>query len=144
MPDFDSEMMSGFAEARKEENKPNATADSSRVRKERIRGEAKAKPADPKSAAVIEKNSLQMRIDRLVRLFNEKAEVQDSIKAEWASAKEAGYGVKAMRIVVKRALESDEERVARQETELTAEQMMQLLGMLADTPLGEAAMRGHA
>ena len=74
-------------------------------------------------------------------LSRERAEVQDSIKVVYAEIKEAGYDPKAIRIVVKRALEEDDARIAREATELTADQMMATLGMLADLPLGRAAVK---
>jgi uncharacterized protein (UPF0335 family) len=144
MADFGKDAMAaGFAAAvasRTEAKPASGAADASGIRKTRLRGGRKTEARDPGSAKVIESNALRIIVDRIVRLENEKGEVSDSIKAEYASAKEDGYEVKALRLVVKRALEDEDKRVAREAVELTTEQMMAALGMLRDTPLGKAAM----
>lgn len=145
MPD-DTTMIAGFHSATRSilEEKARAasleTETDKALKKERLR-HGKAEARDPKSKAVIESNELKRYVDRLVALSNEKAEVQDAIKTVYAQAKEAGYAVPSIRLVVKRALEDEAARIKREETELVAEQMMAALGMLADTPLGEAALK---
>lgn len=79
-------------------------------------------------------------IDRAVKLSKEIADQRIDLRAVYDEAKEAGFTKGAIRIVVKRELEDDELRAAREAIESEAEQIMAALGMLGDTPLGEAAV----
>lgn len=142
MADDEDAMIAGFQSARPKESTPSPSSPKPAgrpIKAERHR-ETRAQARDPAAAQLINSRELQQIVDRVVRLTEEKTEVQDSIKAEFAGAKEKGYDVKALRVVVKRAMEDEAARAARVETEDTAEAMMRALGMLAGTPLGEAAM----
>lgn len=141
MADFDDAMVAGFQSAVKD--RPSDTPAGKEMPKsarDTRHRDARAQPRDPGSVQLIEGKELRAIVDRIVRLTEEKGEVQDSIKAEYAAAKEKGYDNKALRIVVKRAMEDESARAARTEVEETAEVMMRALGMLAGTPLGDAAM----
>lgn len=78
-------------------------------------------------------------VERLVRLMNERAELNQAIADVKAEAKSAGFSPKAIMVVVARQLETLEEKQKREAVETEAEQIMAALGMLADTPLGQAA-----
>lgn len=82
--------------------------------------------------------------DRIVRLEEDKKSIGDDIKDVYAEAKGRGYDVKALRITVKRQMESVSDKRARQETEAIAELYLASLGMLDGTPLGEAARKRAA
>jgi len=78
-------------------------------------------------------------VERLVRLMTEKQELAIQIAEVKAEAKSAGFSPKAIMMVVARQLETLEEKQKREAVETEAEQIMAALGMLADTPLGQAA-----
>lgn len=82
---------------------------------------------------------LKSIIDRIVRLSEEKAALASDISDICREAKASGYNLKAIRIVVKHQMESSEERDAREAAESEVDRMKAALGMLADTPLGQAA-----
>lgn len=77
--------------------------------------------------------------DRIVRLEEEKKSISDDIKGIYAEAKSQGFDAKALRIVVKRAMEDASAKAKRRETEEIAELYLASLGMLDGTPLGDAA-----
>ncbi len=84
---------------------------------------------------------LRLFIERIERLNEEKQGIADDIKDVFAEAKGQGYDVKTMRQIIKlRKMEKD----VRDEQEALLEVYKEALGMLADTPLGEAAMRRAA
>jgi uncharacterized protein (UPF0335 family) len=85
----------------------------------------------------VAKDHLRAFIERVERLEEEKKTIADDIKDVYAEAKSNGYDVKALRAVVRlRKQDADE----RKEHEAILETYMAALGMLADTPLGEAAL----
>jgi uncharacterized protein (UPF0335 family) len=76
-------------------------------------------------------------IERVERLEEEKKAIADDIRDVYAEAKANGFDVRALRAIVKlRKLDADE----RAEQEAILETYMHALGMLAGTPLGEAAV----
>lgn len=77
--------------------------------------------------------------DRIVRLEEEKKSIAEDIKGVYAEAKSQGFDVKALRVVVKRAMEDESAKAKRRETEELAEVYLASLGMLEGTPLGDAA-----
>jgi uncharacterized protein (UPF0335 family) len=79
-------------------------------------------------------NSLVARIENLER---EKKAIADNISELYASAKSNGYDVPALRNVIK--LRKMEEG-ARETLLGIMDTYMHALGMLSDTPLGQAAM----
>jgi len=80
---------------------------------------------------------LKAFIERIERLEEEKATIAQDIREVYAEAKANGFDTKIMRKVValrkKEAAEREEER-------LLLDVYLAALGMLADTPLGEAAL----
>ncbi len=76
-------------------------------------------------------------IERVERLEEEKAALAADIREVYAEAKGEGFDVKTMRAIVKlRKLDSAD----RAEQETLLDLYKSALGMLADTPLGEAAI----
>lgn len=81
--------------------------------------------------------ALRAFVERVERLEEEKAALSADIREVYAEAKGAGFDPKIMREVVKlRKMEAN----ARQERDYLIETYMRGLGMLADTPLGQAAI----
>ena len=80
---------------------------------------------------------LRLLIERIERLEEEKKGISDDIRDVYAEAKAVGYDTKIMRQVVRlRKMKPDE----RSEQDIIRETYMAALGMLADTPLGQAAI----
>jgi len=77
-------------------------------------------------------------VERIERLTEEKQSIADDIKDIYAEAKGNGYNVKALRAVIRRR---KQDAAALAEHEAILETYMQALGMLADTPLGQAALK---
>jgi uncharacterized protein (UPF0335 family) len=76
-------------------------------------------------------------IERIERLEEDKKAIADDIKDVYAEAKGNGYDVKALRHVVRMRKQNAAERA---EQEAIIETYMHALGMLADLPLGQAAI----
>ena len=75
---------------------------------------------------LINSEQLQLLIERIERLEEEKKEISDGIKDVYAEAKSVGYDVKTMRATVKlRKLE----RHAREEAEALLETYKSALGL---------------
>ena len=80
---------------------------------------------------------LRSYIERVERLEEEKAALAADIREVYSEAKATGFEPKIMRQIVKlRKFDAAD----RQEQEALLEMYLSALGMLADTPLGEAAM----
>lgn len=79
--------------------------------------------------------TLRSIVDRIERLEDEKQQIADDIKEIYAEAKSNGFNVKALRKVIR-----DRRKPPDAEVEAIVESMKHSLGMLADTPLGEAAI----
>ena len=77
-------------------------------------------------------------IERIERLEEEKKSLAEDLKEVYAEAKAQGYDVKTMRQIVRLRKMDESDRA---EAEALLETYKNALGMLADTPLGEAAMR---
>lgn len=86
-------------------------------------------------------NNLKDYVDRVVRLHEERDQLNADIKEVYEEAKEAGYVPARLREVV-REYRLDEETRNDRYTVLAA--YRRALGMLADLPLGEAAMERAA
>jgi len=81
--------------------------------------------------------NLRSIVGRIERLEEEKAGIAADIKDVYTEAKGNGYDVKALRAIV-RMRKQDAEKL--REHKETVETYMAALGMLADLPLGRAAM----
>lgn len=79
--------------------------------------------------------------ERIVRLKGEIKNLQIDVKEVKAEAAGHGFDRKALDIVVKRMMEDESEKAARQETEALADLYLASLGMLDGTPLGDATRR---
>lgn len=84
---------------------------------------------------------LQSFIDRIERLEEEKAALLADIREVYSEAKGTGFDVKTIRKVI--ALRKQEEN-DRQEAEFLLDTYLSALGMLRDTPLGQAAIAREA
>jgi uncharacterized protein (UPF0335 family) len=82
-------------------------------------------------------NQLQSIVERIEKLEVEKADIADLIKDVYVEAKANGFDAKILRKVVALRKKNADER--KTEEELLAV-YMNALGMLADTPLGKAAI----
>jgi uncharacterized protein (UPF0335 family) len=82
-------------------------------------------------------DQLKSIIERIERLEEEKKALGEDIKDVYAEAKGNGFDVKALRTIVRMRKQDANERA---EAETILETYMQALGMLADLPLGKAAI----
>lgn len=83
------------------------------------------------------KDQLRSLIERIERLEEEKASLATDIKEIYAEAKGNGFDTKAMRKAIRiRKMDANE----REEQDAILELYLSALGMLADTPLGQAAI----
>jgi uncharacterized protein (UPF0335 family) len=89
-------------------------------------------------AAKFAVSQLKSIIERVERLEEEKKALSEDIKDVYTEAKGNGYDVKALREIVRLRKQDENER---REAESIIEVYMHALGMLADTPLGQAALR---
>ena len=80
---------------------------------------------------------LKSLVERIERLEDEKATIAGDIKEVYAEAKANGFDTKILRKVI--ALRKKEAAEREEETSML-EVYMAALGMLADTPLGKAAL----
>lgn len=85
----------------------------------------------------IAKDQLRSIVERVERLEGEKAAIAEDIKEVYAEAKANGYDTKTLRAVVRIRKQDTAERA---EQEALLDLYLSALGMLADTPLGEAAL----
>ena len=82
-------------------------------------------------------NQLSSIVERIERLEEEKAGLAEDIKGVYAEAKSNGFDVKILKkIIAMRKQDADKRR----EEQAVIAVYMQELGMLADTPLGQAAI----
>ena len=85
----------------------------------------------------INNNQIKAFVERIERMEEEKKTISDDIKDIYAEAKGNGFDVKALRAIVKLRKQDANKRA---EEAAILELYMQALGMLADTPLGQAAI----
>jgi uncharacterized protein (UPF0335 family) len=81
---------------------------------------------------------LRQFIEQIERLEEEKKALAADIRDKYLEAKGIGFDVKAIRKIVMMRRKSSAER---EEEQSIIDLYMHALGMLADTPLGEAAIR---
>lgn len=85
-------------------------------------------------------DQLKAIIARIERLEEEKSNIAADIREVYAESKGNGYDVRAIRQIIKiRKLDASE----REEQQNILDAYLNALGMLADTPLGEAALRAE-
>jgi uncharacterized protein (UPF0335 family) len=83
-------------------------------------------------------NHLKAFVERIEHLETEKATIADDIKEVYAEVKSTGFDPKILKKII--ALRKQDSSKRREEQELIAT-YMSALGMLADTPLGQAAIK---
>lgn len=83
------------------------------------------------------RQQLKAIVERIERLEEEKKTIADDIRDVYAEAKGNGYDVKALRAVISKRRQDAQKRA---EHEALVDTYMNALGMLADTPLGKAAL----
>ena len=83
-------------------------------------------------------NLIASIVDRIEKLELEKADIADLIKNVYTEAKSNGFDVKILRKIIVQRKKTDEERKLEQDL---IDTYMNALGMLADLPLGQAALR---
>jgi len=79
--------------------------------------------------------TLRSIVDRVNRLLDEKKELTDAIGEVYVEAKSNGHNVKALRRIV-----SEMRKPPDPETEALIDTYKLKLGLLAETPLGQAAV----
>ena len=82
-------------------------------------------------------NQLKALIERIEKLEEEKAEIANDIREVYLEAKSSGFDSKIIKKIIAMRKQDDAKR--KEEQALLAV-YMDALGMLADTPLGQAAM----
>ena len=87
--------------------------------------------------AGIDTEALRRYVDRVVALHEERKDLNGSIAEVYEEAKDAGLVTKHLRQVVREAMMKADERASQYQV---LESYRQALGMLAGTPLGDAAM----
>ena len=83
-------------------------------------------------------NRLASIVHQIEKLELEKADIADLIKDVYTEAKSNGFDVKILRKIIVQRKKTDEERKLEQDL---IDTYMNALGMLADLPLGQAALR---
>lgn len=81
---------------------------------------------------------LKSIVERIERLETEKAETANDIREVYAEAKSNGFDAKALREIIRRRKKDAAEMA---EHEAIVETYMAALGMIADLPLGQAAIK---
>lgn len=81
---------------------------------------------------------LKSLVERIERLEEEKKTIAGDIKEVYAEAKANGFDTKILRKLISIRKKEAAERI---EEQAMLEVYMGALGMLADTPLGQAAMK---
>lgn len=107
-----------------------------------------AKKAEPREAKIGDNSALnadeKKKLDGYVRsiltLENEKRETQADIAGIYESVKDANFSVKAVRRIVKAKLMTQSQKIAEKAIADLTDTYMHALGMLSDTPLGQAAI----
>lgn len=84
-----------------------------------------------------ENSQLTSIVARIEKLEDEKAVIAEDIKEVYAEAKGNGFDVKVLRKIIAMRKQDAEKR---REEQAVLAVYMQELGMLADTPLGQAAL----
>lgn len=86
-------------------------------------------------------DQLKALVERIERLEEEKAGLASDIRDIFTEAKGNGFDVKALRAIIRLRKQDADERA---EHEAILDTYKHALGMLADLPLGQAAMKRAA
>jgi uncharacterized protein (UPF0335 family) len=84
--------------------------------------------------------NLAQYVKRLEELELEKREIAEEIKETLQKAEDQGHNKTALRATVRIKLMSREQRLKYDDAQDALDQMLAALGLLGDTPLGEAAL----
>ena len=79
-------------------------------------------------------------VENLERLELEKRDIAEAIKEVLEKAEDAGHNKTALKAAVRIKLMSREQRMKYDDAQDALDQMLVALGLLGDTPLGEAAL----
>lgn len=93
------------------------------------------------SAPRFAKDQLKSFVERIERLEEEKKTFTDDIRDVYAEAKGNGFDTKALKAVIRLRKQDKDER---DEQQSIIDTYMNALGMLADLPLGRAAIERAA
>ena len=96
---------------------------------------------DAPTGGAIDRNALSRYVERITALLDERDVLTSDIKEVYEEAKESGFVTKILRAIVR---ESRLEPEVRNDQYVLMTAYRSALGLLADTPLGEAAMRAAA
>lgn len=83
-------------------------------------------------------NQLKAFVERIERLEEEKATIAEDIKEVYSESKSVGFDPKIIKRII--AIRKKDAQKLKEEEALVAT-YMDALGMLSDTPLGQAAVR---
>lgn len=83
---------------------------------------------------------LRSYVRGFIGLFEQKADIAAEIKDLKAKAKGDGFDPKALMVLVKRDMETADQKAKRLEIADEVERMEAALGVFAETPLGSAAI----
>lgn len=86
-------------------------------------------------------DQLRQIVEQIERLEEENRAIAEDVRDKYLEAKSMGFDVKILRHVIKLRKVSKDER---DEAQAVLDTYLHALGMLADTPLGDYAMRVHA
>ena len=89
----------------------------------------------------VARDQLRSIVSRIEKLEADKAEITADIRDVYAEAKGNGFDVKALRAIIRLRKQNADERA---EHQAHVEIYMDALGPLADTPLGQAAVKRAA
>jgi uncharacterized protein (UPF0335 family) len=89
------------------------------------------------SSGGIAAERLRSLVERIERLEDERRVIGSDVKDVYAEAKSAGFDVKVLRELIRMRRK---EAAEVEEMEMLLDLYRRTLGMLSDTPLGEAAM----
>lgn len=88
-------------------------------------------------SGVVNADALKLYVGRIEKLHNERDELNEDIRGIYAEAKEAGFDTTILREIVREHRMETSVRVSRYNL---LDSYRHALGMLADTPLGQAAI----
>ena len=94
--------------------------------------------SDGGGGGMVNAGALKSYVERVTKLLEERDELTADIKQVYDEAKEAGFVTKILRQIVREARLDSQER---NDHYAILDAYRVALGLLADTPLGEAAMR---
>lgn len=104
----------------------------------RPKGSKNRAKGDPVAVGGNSQELLRSLVDRIEALEDNKQVIADDIKDVYDEAKSGGFDTAAIRHIIKLRKQDKDVRDARQHV---IDTYMHALGMLADTPLGQAAVQ---